>query len=224
MSRPIVCNLCAGVCLIIGISLFFGIYFGLYRKNVEYNAKYTQDTCLVTTNWVTNQSCYVISEPNCPMSSCSGTSCYDRIRQQTSGQCCGDSCCASKSSDGKCLISSIQTQVIAWGTCYSVFATFQVVGLNFTFTEDVNDCAMDDTYCAQATISNYKTGSTHACWISGNQDGSFQATSSDPNKPTKGPLAGAIIGMVFMGLGAFILCFHLGEYCRHKYQNRYQEF
>jgi len=224
MSRSLACNIFAIVCLIIGISLFFGIYFGLYRKNVEYNAQYTQDTCLVTANWITNQSCYVISQPTCPTRSCSGTSCYDRIRQHTSGQCCGNACCALKNNNGQCLVSSIQTQVMVWGICDSVYATFHAVGLNYTFTEDVNDCPMDDTYCPQTTMLNYHIGSSHPCWISFHPDGSLQATAADPDKPTQGPLAGAIIGLVCMGLGTFILLFQLGEFCRRKHQNRYQAF
>ncbi len=184
----------AVVCLIISSSLFFGFYVGSYRENVEFNDKYTQDTCFVTTSSTTNQSCYVISEPSHFMPSCKGTSCFDRILQHTSGRCCSDSYRNSR----------IQTQVIAWGTCYSVFATFQVDLLNYTFTENVNDCPIDDKHCPEVVVSNYKVGSTHACWIPINQDESFRATAIDPYKPTKGPLVGIIIGglmLLSIGIG-----------------------
>ena len=76
-DRHIAANLCAIILLVIGVSLFLGIYFGLYVKNVDNNNAYTESSCIVLSNWATNQSCDVMSDPTCPASTCSFTSCAD---------------------------------------------------------------------------------------------------------------------------------------------------
>jgi len=197
---------CALVCLSIGSSLFFCFYFESYVKNVEHNSQYTREMCLVATNWIINRSCYVLSEPSRFMPSCIGTSCFDRIRQQTSGHCCSDAYRDSK----------IPTRVIAWGTCDSVFVTFQIVRLNSTFTESVKSCPMDDAYCSQAAVLGHQIGSSHPCWTAA----ALQATATDPNKPTQGPLTVAIIGLVLMSVGASVLLFHFGQFYRYKDRNQ----
>ena len=74
-----------------------------------------------------------------------------------------------------------------------------------------------------SALTNYRVGSSHVCWIYDNDNrGSFRATAIDPMKPTQGPLAGAIVGLVCIGIAVFIFILVLVEshcgLCRAGYR------
>ena len=212
------CLLTSGsISCIIGIALFFGIFFGSYLKVVQNNELYDTTVCRVIDHWTTNAPCYQISSSSCPYSSCSGTSCADRIRQKTNGICCSDPCCAYKSPvSGGCTINSIAEQVVAWGICYNIYAKFQVLTVNMTISEIVNDCGMDDSTCVQTSLQTYSIGSTRTCWIT--KDQPYRVTSIDPIKPTTGPIVGFTFGLVFLLAGLICLIGFIITYRRHTSQ------